>query len=84
MSGSDREAVPELVGFIDLDAGTTTDSATPVLVAGITNAQAVSVGGGTACAFLVAGKVRCRVLNGERQLWHERCFVLFDVTGRRA
>lgn len=84
MSGSDREAVPELVGFTDLGAGTTTGSATPVLVAGITNAQAVSVGVGTACAFLVAGKVSCRGLNGEGQLWHERCFVLFELTGRRA
>ena len=42
-----------------LGDGTTTSSSTPVVVAGITTASALGVGGNHACAVLSSGSVKC-------------------------
>jgi alpha-tubulin suppressor-like RCC1 family protein len=51
-----------------LGDGTTTDSSTPVTVAGITTATAITAGNGFSCALLASGAVRCWGSNTSGQL----------------
>ncbi len=51
-----------------LGDGTTTDSATPVIVTGVANATTVSTGGDNSCAALSDGSVKCWGYNGVGQL----------------